>query len=137
LVIAVGNDSQFRATVEVLGVPELADDPRFATNPARVQHRDELFTLMCAQLATAGAQVWFERLSARGVPCGPINDVAGAFGLAQRLGLSPVVDAEDVPTVANPIGLSVTAPTYRHRPPRLGSDTDDVVTWLRHEPDPR
>jgi len=136
-VIAVGNDSQFRATVEVLGVPELADDPRFATNPARVQHRDELFTLMCAQLATAGAQVWFERLSARGVPCGPINDVAGAFGLAQRLGLSPVVDAEDVPTVANPIGLSVTAPTYRHRPPRLGSDTDDVVTWLRHEPDPR
>jgi len=130
-VIAVGNDAQFRALVEVLGVAELADDPRFATNPARVQHRDELYALMCDRLAGECADVWFERLSARGVPCGPINDVSGAFALAQRLGLGPVIDIEDVPTVANPIGLGASAVTYRRRPPRLGENTHDLVSWLR------
>jgi crotonobetainyl-CoA:carnitine CoA-transferase CaiB-like acyl-CoA transferase len=130
-VIAVGNNVQFRATVEVLGIPDLADDERFATNPARVAHRDELYTLMCRQLATAGADEWFARLSARGVPCGPINDIAGAFGLAERLGLSPVAEAQDVPTVADPIGLGESAVTYRRRPPRLGEHNDEVLAWLQ------
>jgi crotonobetainyl-CoA:carnitine CoA-transferase CaiB-like acyl-CoA transferase len=130
-VIAVGNNAQFRATAEVLGVPELADDERFATNPARVAHRDELYTLMCRQLASAGADDWFARLSARGVPCGPINDVAGAFGLAEELGLAPVAHADGVPTVANPIGLDASAVGYRRRPPRLGEHTTEVLDWLR------
>ena len=133
-VIAVGNNAQFRATMEVLDIPELADDERFADNPDRVKHREELFALMCGQLQNAGADEWFERLTARGVPCGPINDLAGAFELAQRLELSPIADVDDVATVANPIGLDGTQVSYRRRPPRIGEHNDEVFTWLRESP---
>lgn len=120
LVIAVGNDRQFRACAEVLGAPEWADDPRFATNPSRVQHRDELYTAMCARLLATGSEQWFTRLSAVGVPAGPIHDVAGAFGLAERLGLTPIATVDGEPTVANPIRLGRTPVTYRTAPPTLG-----------------
>jgi crotonobetainyl-CoA:carnitine CoA-transferase CaiB-like acyl-CoA transferase len=121
MVIAVGNDRQFRACAEVLGAPEWADDPRFATNPDRVQHRDELFGLMCERLAGAGADHWFAALSAVGVPAGPINDMAGAFRLAESLGLDPVATSGGEPTVANPIRLGRTPVQYRSAPPELGS----------------
>lgn len=124
LVIAVGNDRQFRACATVLGCPEWADDPRFATNPSRVQHRDELFAAMCERLASTGAEQWFERLSSVGVPAGPINDIAGAFALAERLGLSPVAEVDGAPTVSNPIRLSRTPVTYRSAPPELGAAID-------------
>jgi crotonobetainyl-CoA:carnitine CoA-transferase CaiB-like acyl-CoA transferase len=106
-------------------VPELADDPRFATNPARVENRDTLYEHMCARLADSGAEEWFTRLSAAGVPAGPIHDLAGAFGLAERLGLEPVATVEGEPTVANPIRLGRTPVSYRMAPPPLGST--DVV----------
>jgi crotonobetainyl-CoA:carnitine CoA-transferase CaiB-like acyl-CoA transferase len=128
LVVAVGNDRQFRACVGVLGVPELADDPRFATNPARVANRDALYEVMCSRLSAAGAEEWFRRLSTVGVPAGPIHDLAGAFGLAERLGLEPVATVEGEPTVANPIRLGRTPVSYRTAPPALGStDVADVV----------
>ena len=127
MVIAVGNDRQFRACAEVLGAPEWADDPRFATNPARVQHRDELYTAMCARLGTLGAEQWFARLSAVGVPAGPINDIEGAFALAERLGLAPVATVEGEPTVANPIRLGRTPVSYRTAPPSLGSAAAKTV----------
>jgi crotonobetainyl-CoA:carnitine CoA-transferase CaiB-like acyl-CoA transferase len=120
LVIAVGNDRQFRACADVLGCPGWADDPRFATNPARVQHREELYAAMVDRLRTDGAEAWFDRLSAVGVPAGPIHDLAGAFDLAERLGLRPVVDVAGEPTVANPITLSRTPVEYRSAPPPLG-----------------
>ncbi len=122
IVIAVGNDGQFRACARVLEAAEWADDPRFVSNPTRVAHRDELYALMCERLATRGAQDWFDELSAAGVPCGPINDVAGAVALAERLGLDPVRDCGGVNTVANPLTMSATPPTYRSAPPALGQD---------------
>ncbi len=121
LVIAVGNDRQFRACAEVLGAPEWADDPRFATNPARVEHRDDLYAAMCSRLSTAGAEEWFTALSEVGVPAGPIHDIAGAFGLAERLGLDPVATVDGEPTVANPIRLGRTPVSYRMAPPELGN----------------
>jgi crotonobetainyl-CoA:carnitine CoA-transferase CaiB-like acyl-CoA transferase len=121
MVIAVGNDRQFRACAEVLGAPEWADDPRFATNPDRVQHRHELYRLMCERLAGAGADHWFAALSAVGVPAGPINDMAGAFRLAESLGLEPVAAVDGQPTVANPIRLGRTPVQYRSAPPALGA----------------
>ena len=121
LVIAVGNDRQFRACVDVLGAPELGDDPRFATNPARVANRDALYEVMCARLSAVGAEEWFTKLSAAGVPAGPIHDLEGAFGLAERLGLEPVATVEGEPTVANPIRLGRTPVSYRTAPPALGS----------------
>jgi crotonobetainyl-CoA:carnitine CoA-transferase CaiB-like acyl-CoA transferase len=119
LVIAVGNDGQFAALAEVLGDPALATDADYATNPARVAHRDALKARLESLLAVAGADEWQLRLTAAGVPCGPINDLAQAFALAESLGLSPVVDADGVPTVANPITLSATPPSYRSGPPDL------------------
>ena len=126
LILAVGNDRQFRLLVDELGVPETADDPRFATNAARVENREALIAELTRLLAAETADAWFERFSAVGVPCGPVNDIGEAFALAERLGLGPVAQIDDprrdvpVPTVANPIRLSATPPTYRSAPPRLG-----------------
>lgn len=120
LVLAVGNDRQFAALCSALGL-DLATDPRFATNPARVANREAMNDALAPALRTRDGGAWFERLSAAGVPCGPINDVAGAFALATSLGLDPVVDAAGSPQVANPITLSATPPTYRLAPPELGS----------------
>lgn len=119
MVIAVGNDGQFAALAAELGAPDLATDSRYATNPARVANRETLKPGLERLLASAGADEWQERLTAAGVPCGPINDIAQAFALAERLGLAPVATAGDTPTVANPIRLSETPATYRLGPPTL------------------
>ncbi|MDV6240331.1 CaiB/BaiF CoA transferase family protein [Rhodococcus opacus] len=134
LVLAVGNNRQFASLVEVLGVPELADDERYATNTERVAHREQLVRDITAALSAGSADEWFEKLTAQGVPCGPLNDIADAVALAERLGLNPVVEIDDprrdrpVRQVANPIRLSATPASYRSAPPRLGEDTPAVST---------
>ncbi|WP_395358940.1 CaiB/BaiF CoA transferase family protein [Streptomyces sp. YH02] len=132
LVLAVGNDRQFRVLCERLGLSGLADDPRFATNTARVAHRDELVTALAGPLGTRTADGWFEELTAAGVPCGPINDLAAAFDLADRLGLAPrVPEAAAGPgQVSHPVRLGATPPTYRAAPPRLGEHTEGVRASL-------
>ncbi|WP_406055167.1 CoA transferase [Streptomyces sp. NBC_01077] len=132
LVLAVGNDRQFRVLGERLGLPGLADDPRFATNSARVAHREELVAALAGPLGSRTADAWFEELTAAGVPCGPINDLAAAFGLADRLGLAPRVpeSAAGPGQVAHPVRLGATPPTYRAAPPRLGEHTEDVLASL-------
>ena len=124
LVLAVGNDRQFGALCEVLGRLELAADGRFAGNPARVENREELKSLLEASLATRTAAEWVELLTARRVPVGVVNDIGAAFAFAERLGLDPIVEIprEDGPPVRlprNPIRLSKTPATYRLPPPRL------------------
>lgn len=117
LVLAVGNDRQFAALVEVLGRPELSHDERFATNPARVCHRAELTVEIEHLLSSATADDWQIRLTQVGVPCGPINDIAQAIDLASRLGLDPVVEAGGVPGIAHPIQMSATPAAYLLAPP--------------------
>ncbi|MFB7327873.1 CaiB/BaiF CoA transferase family protein [Streptomyces sp. NPDC056190] len=134
-VIAVGNDRQFAALCRGLGAPELTDDTRFATNPDRVARVDELAELLGELLAARTAVEWFEHLTPLGVPCGPVNDLAQAFDLADRLSLAPraaVTGDEGSPMdlVANPISLSRTPPRYDRRPPRLGEHTSEVADWL-------
>jgi crotonobetainyl-CoA:carnitine CoA-transferase CaiB-like acyl-CoA transferase len=133
-VLAVGNDRQFAALCDVLGLPGLAEDPRFATNPARVAHVEQLAEQLGARLCTRSAADWYQELTPKGVPCGPVNDLAGAFALAADLGLAPRVALgdkdEEVSLVANPIGLSATPPAYRARPPRLGEHTAELRSWL-------
>ncbi len=119
MILAVGNDKQFQALAAALGAPELAADPRFGTNPERVAHRVELMALLGAAMRTRSAAEWATTLTAAGVPCGPINDVAEAVALASQLGLSPVVDADGTPTIAHPVTLSATPATYRTAPPDL------------------
>ncbi|WP_299558066.1 CaiB/BaiF CoA-transferase family protein [uncultured Mycolicibacterium sp.] len=123
IAVAVGNDKQFRAFSAAIGLPELADDPRFATNPQRVANRDALCALIEPALKRSGADHWFTTLTEVGVPAGPINDLAEAFDFARRLGLEPEVAVPDSPTpqVANPIRLSATPVSYRSGPPALGA----------------
>ena len=136
IALACGNDKQFRALCIALDLLSLPDEPRFSTNPSRVEHADDLRAILSTAFARAGADHWHEVLTKVGVPCGPINDIDAAFAFAESLGLAPVVE---VPTadggtlrqVSDPITLSATPPTYRSAPPRLGADTDAVVAWLR------
>ena len=128
LVLAVGNDKQFAALCEVLGAPELARDERFVTNGARVAHRGVLRDVLVARLGGRDAASWVAALSPAGVPAGQVNDVAGAFALAEALGLDPIVDLPRADgSVArltrNPITLSATPATYRSAPPPLESPT--------------
>ncbi|RSN63307.1 carnitine dehydratase [Amycolatopsis sp. WAC 04182] len=122
LALAVGNDRQFAALCEVIGLPELAGDTRYATNPARVEHRAELRALLEEHLGRRPAAGWAAELSAAGVPAGEVNDIAGAFALAERLGLNPTVDlprpdGTSVRLTRNPIGLSATPARYETAPP--------------------
>ncbi|MEV0385916.1 CoA transferase [Nonomuraea sp. NPDC050643] len=127
IVIAAGNDRQFQALCAALDRPDLAGDPRYATNAGRVAARDTLVADLNAALATRTADEWFERIAAAGVPCGPINDLAAAFALATELGLEPAVDLDGVGQVANPLRLSATPPSYHRPPPALGQDE----AWVR------
>ncbi len=122
LVVAVGNDGQFAALVTELGAPELATHPDYATNPARVAHREELKARLEVLMAPSGADEWQRRITQAGVPCGPINDLAQAFALASSLGLQPIMEVDGTPTVAHPITLSQSPATYRSGPPDLPSD---------------
>jgi crotonobetainyl-CoA:carnitine CoA-transferase CaiB-like acyl-CoA transferase len=134
MIIAVANDGQFRNLCRVLGVPELADDPRFLRNGDRTVHRTELRPLLARRLRTRTSGEWFELLVAAGVPSGPINTLDGGFAMAQRFELDPIVPVGDgehaVPTTRNPIRLSATPVTYRNPPPLLDEHGPDIRAWL-------
>ncbi|GAB3468600.1 CaiB/BaiF CoA transferase family protein [Actinophytocola sediminis] len=127
IVVAVGNDRQFARLWAAL---DLAADPRFATNTDRVAHVAELAAVLAERLARRTAGEWFDLLTPLGVPCGPVNDLAAAFDLAEDLELRPRVPLGEVDVVASPIGLSRTPPTYRRPPPRLGAHTDEITKEL-------
>jgi crotonobetainyl-CoA:carnitine CoA-transferase CaiB-like acyl-CoA transferase len=131
LIVIAGNDRQFRTLAGVLGIPEVADDPRFATVGARNVNREVLRPILLERLATRSAQEWFDLLTAAGIPSGPINDVAGGVALATDLGLAPVVTAGDVPSVRNPIRLSATPVRYDLAPPALDEHGDEIREWLK------
>ncbi|MEY9848066.1 CaiB/BaiF CoA transferase family protein [Streptacidiphilus sp. MAP5-3] len=139
LAVACGNDGQFRAFARTLGVPGLAEDPRFATNAERVRNRPELVSLLEAALTAHGTAEWQALLTGAGIPCGPVNDLAGAFALADELGLAPVADVGEgrVPQVRSPLTLTATPVRQPVAPPRLGEHNDAVRAWLtapRSEP---
>ena len=130
LALAVGNDALFARLCEELGRPELTSEPRFATNSERVVHRDELIAILSQIFAGESAQSWTERLTAAGVPAGPVNDVAQAYQFAESLGLEPVVDLEGVRSTRSPMRLSRTPAVPQSRPPRLGEHNDELRAWL-------
>ncbi|HEU5353816.1 MAG TPA: CoA transferase [Actinocrinis sp.] len=134
LIVAAANDGQFRKLCEVLGVPELADDSRFARNADRTERREELRPLLVEQLKKRGAIEWFDLLVEAGVPSGPINTIEGGFAMAERFGLDPIIEVGEngraMPTTRNPIRLSETPPAYRLPPPELDEHGAELRTWL-------
>ncbi len=132
LAVCCGNDRQFRSLVTELGVAELADDPRFATNAERVAHRPELVKLLEQALARDSVAAWAGSLMRAGVPAGAVGDVASGVRLAESLGLAPLVEVGEghPPQVRHPISYSATGPTRYAPPPRLGEHNDPVRQWL-------
>jgi crotonobetainyl-CoA:carnitine CoA-transferase CaiB-like acyl-CoA transferase len=134
LIIAAANDGQFRKLCEVLGIPEIADDPRFARNADRTERREELRPILVRELVKRGAVEWFELLVKAGVPSGPINTIDGGFAMAERFGLDPVVEVGEgdraTATTRNPIGFSETPVGYRLPPPELGEHGAEIRQWL-------
>ncbi|WP_226353411.1 MULTISPECIES: CaiB/BaiF CoA-transferase family protein [unclassified Pseudonocardia] len=134
LIVAAGNDAQFRKLCVVLGVGDLADDPRFARNADRTVYREALRPLLEERLATRGAVEWFELLTEAGVPSGPIQTIDGGFAMAERFGLDPVVTVGEgeraVPTTRHPVRFSATPAVYRLPPPQLDEHGADLRKWL-------
>ncbi|QNK53820.1 CoA transferase [Dermacoccus sp. PAMC28757] len=127
LAVACGNDGQFARLTEVLGVPQLATDERFATNPERVAHRDDLVRELEAALAAASADEWSARLGEVGVPAGVVGDIASAIDLAERLGLEPTLDLgpEHPRQIRHPITYSRSRTQPATPPPDLPQRTND------------
>ncbi len=134
LIVTAGNDGQFRKLCEVLGLPALPDDPRFARNQDRTANREELRPLLVERLRTRPKLHWFRDIIAAGVPCGPINTVDGGVAFAEDVGLDPVVTVGEgdaaVPSVRNPIRFSETPPDYRLPPPSLDEHGEEIRRWL-------
>jgi crotonobetainyl-CoA:carnitine CoA-transferase CaiB-like acyl-CoA transferase len=134
LIIAAANDGQFRKLCQVLGIPEIADDPRYARNADRTKNREELRPILAGRLVERGAVEWFELLVDAGVPSGPINTIDGGFAMAERFGLDPIVEVGEgdraVPTTRNPIRFSETPAGYRLPPPELDEHGAELRDWL-------
>jgi crotonobetainyl-CoA:carnitine CoA-transferase CaiB-like acyl-CoA transferase len=130
LAIATGNQGHWRRLCEVLGTPELADDPRFVTNAERVANVEDLETVLEQALAGRPAAAWIEALRSAGVPAGPINDIGGAFGLAEALGLDAVWELDGVKSAANPIRIATMPASVQRRPPRLDEHREEILAWL-------
>ena len=134
LIVAVGNDGQFAALCGCLGIPEVAQDPRYATNAARNEHRGSLRPLLAERLATRDAAEWFEALKAAGVPAAPILTVAEGIDFAAGLGLDPIVPTGTgervIPTLRHPIGFDRSPVHYDQAPPLLDGDRAQVLQWL-------
>jgi crotonobetainyl-CoA:carnitine CoA-transferase CaiB-like acyl-CoA transferase len=134
LIVTAGNDAQFRKLCDVLGAPELPDDPRFANNPGRTANRDALRPLLAKKLAAKSAAEWFDALIAAGVPCGPINTVDKGIAFAEKIGLEPIVTAgtgdKARPVLRHPVTFSRTPASYPLAPPELDEQGDEIRGWL-------
>jgi len=135
LILAVGNDIQWRRFCDVAGCPGLASDPRFATNPSRVAHRDVLVPMIETILMGRDKHAWIAAFEAADVPCGPIDNIAEVFENPQVIARGLRIDlphatAGHVALVANPMRMSATPPRYELPPPLLDEHREEILALL-------
>ncbi len=137
LIVAAGNDAQFRRFCDILDRRDLADDPRFATNIARIEHRDTLIPILADEVRRHGKTNLVAAMEDQGVPGGPINTLPEVFASDQVAARGMVVSVPDnhaqrgkVDLIGNPVKFSRTPVTYRHAPPTCGQHNDEVLNAL-------
>jgi len=141
LMLAVGNDRQFRECAATVGKPELSDDPRYADNASRIENRSSLIECLQTQLREKTTSEWLAAFAERGVPAGPINDIGEVLSNAharERKLVRRIENAagESVPMVSNPVDFDATPVCYERAPPLLGEHTDEVLReWLGYSAD--
>ena len=137
IIVAVGNDDQFKRYCEFAGVPELIDDERFVTNKARVQNREALTQILNDVMRQKPSAYWLEALEKIKITCGPINNIDQVFDDAQvaargmKIKMNhPATGGEPLSLIGSPSKMSVTEVSYRHAPPMLGQHTEEVLEEL-------
>ena len=137
IIVAVGNDDQFKRYCEFAGVPELINDERFVTNKARVQNREALTQILNEVMRQNPSAYWLEELEKIKITCGPINNIDQVFADTQvvardmRIEMNhPATGGEPVSLIGSPSKMSVTEVSYRHAPPMLGQHTEEVLEEL-------
>ena len=133
IILAVGNDDQFRKFCEIAGRADLAKT--YATNQSRVEHRDTLVPIVADIMKAKTLTTWLELLNAAHIPCGPVNKISDAFKMDQTAARDMVVKMKhadgDVKLIGNPVKFSATPVSYDKAPPKCDADTDDVLKdWL-------
>ena len=132
LMVAGGNDRLYAAICEVVGAPELVDDPRFRTNPDRVRNREELVALLAERLRADDTAAWHERLTAAGVPAAPVADVADVVASPQTQALDlfqelPHPTIDDLRLPALPLSFDRERLRHRSAPPLVGAHTAEIL----------
>ncbi len=132
MILGVGNDRQFADFCKVLGHPEIADDPKYSSNSARVENRGDLIPIIAEKLREKSAEFWLDQLTPLNIPAGPINDLAEVFAdpvIAERQIVKEMQHSlvGSVPTVANPVQFSDTPVEYKLAPPTLGQHTSEIL----------
>jgi crotonobetainyl-CoA:carnitine CoA-transferase CaiB-like acyl-CoA transferase len=129
LVVAAGSDALFRKLAQVLGHAEWTDDPRFASNPKRVEHQGALYALIEAEMAGRGNAEWIALLEQAGIPCAPVQNVAQMIAHEQTKALGLMQDVPDsaMNFVGLPLSFDGVRPAIRSRPPSLGEHTEQIL----------
>lgn len=137
IIIAVGNDAQFKRFTDFIGVPELPDDERFKDNAVRVRNRDVLTEILDAIISQKPSAYWLEELEKIKISCGPINTIDEVFDEPQvqaremKIAMDhPLAGGGSVELIGSPIKMSGTPVSYRYAPPTLGQHTDEVLEEL-------
>ena len=140
VVLCVGNDGQFRKWCKVAGVPSLADDPRFSTNPARLENRKALDDAVSRQMSIRTNREWIALLEAEGVPVGPVNTIEDVFSdphvIARGMRIEmdyPHAEDGKVSLIGSPLKLSGTPVSYRRPPPLAGEHTEDILDFSERQ----
>jgi crotonobetainyl-CoA:carnitine CoA-transferase CaiB-like acyl-CoA transferase len=134
VILGANNDQQFRRLCEFAGAPELARDPRFATNALRLEHRDDLVARISELTESQTTEHWVDGLVKVGLPCGPVSNIEQVFAdpqvIHREMRISMAHPAAEVPLIGSPIKMSATPVRYRRPPPRLGEHTDELLEQL-------